>query len=98
MSDDGKYNGWANYETWNVALWVDNDEGLYNAKPHCYWTAQKVEDFVRDVMPQGTPDFQGMDANGKSVEPGQGVGPYAYSQVDWQEIADNWNEGSEDEN
>ena len=24
------YNGWKNYETWNVALWLQNDEGLYN--------------------------------------------------------------------
>lgn len=22
------YNGWTNYDTWNVALWFDNDEGL----------------------------------------------------------------------
>ena len=23
------YNGWTNYETWNVALWMDNDYGNY---------------------------------------------------------------------
>ena len=24
---DTRYNGWTNYETWNVALWLGNDQG-----------------------------------------------------------------------
>lgn len=29
---DETYNGWTNYETWAVALWMDNDQGSY-----LYW-------------------------------------------------------------
>ena len=28
---DTTYNGWKNYETWNVALWLTNDQCLYGA-------------------------------------------------------------------
>ena len=25
---EDRYNGWRNYETWNLKLWIDNDQGL----------------------------------------------------------------------
>lgn len=31
MNTAETYNGYANYETWNVALWIGNDYDLYNA-------------------------------------------------------------------
>ena len=35
------YNGWANYETWNVTLWMGNNQFLYN-------TAKACVEFVSD--------------------------------------------------
>ena len=29
--EDTTYNGWKNYETWNVAQWLTNDQCLYGA-------------------------------------------------------------------
>jgi hypothetical protein len=37
MSDKG-YNGWTNYETWAINLWLGNDEGSYN-----YWRERAQE-------------------------------------------------------
>ena len=32
---DTTYNGWTNHATWNVALWIGGDEGLYEFAKGC---------------------------------------------------------------
>jgi hypothetical protein len=49
------YNGWKNYETWNVALWLGNDEGLYNLARDCGTYANLVDN-LREHGITETPD------------------------------------------
>ena len=52
---DKTYNGWKNYETWNVALYIQNDYGLYQL-------AQEIDnyetfiDMMRELGSLETPD------------------------------------------
>jgi hypothetical protein len=82
------YNGWKNWETRNVALWCDNEEGIYRdrmqQKPR---TADECEAFVREWFPRGTPDMADDDDVYGAKEA-----------VDWDEIASHWRDDySEDE-
>ena len=54
IADQG-YNGWSNYETWNVALWMQNDEGLYNlaAETGSYQDFLEVITEFRTKTPDG---------------------------------------------
>jgi hypothetical protein len=81
------YQGWANWQTWNVALWFGNDEGLYHsaideARRRGGFDADSAEEFVWEIFPEGTPDF---DKGPREVA-------RQYREVDWQEIADDFNE------
>lgn len=39
-----EYNGWTNYETWVVNLWMDNEEGTYD-----YWREIAQEIYEHDA-------------------------------------------------
>lgn len=49
------YNGWQNYETWNVALYIQNEEPLYRVACRC----DDYSDFLlltRRIRDAKTPD------------------------------------------
>ena len=55
------YNGHRSWNAWNVALWIGNDEGLYNFAQDCLKRAkrnpnQAAKIFMRDYGYTKTPD------------------------------------------
>ena len=30
-----EYNGWSDWTTWNCALWINNEQGLYECAKEC---------------------------------------------------------------
>lgn len=52
---DNTFNGWKNYETWNVSLWVQNDEFFYSLAQESE-DYQHFTDMLRDLGIVETPD------------------------------------------
>jgi hypothetical protein len=84
MGREATYNGWTNYETWNVKLWLDNDEGTSYMVEE--WAAENREDayrlaeLIKDYCEECAPDLPA------SMYSDLLRG--ALDSVDWREIAE----------
>ena len=71
--------GYTNYQTWNVALWIANDEGTYT-----FWQEQKdadnlpqlLQNWVEEMMPE-LPASMFSD-----------ILSHGLAMVDWHEVAE----------
>lgn len=59
------YNGYTNYQTWNIALWITNTETAYRAlvarsaaRNNAPFTALDAKALVMELYPKGTPDLR----------------------------------------
>ena len=84
MSDG--YNGWTNWETWNLSNWVQSDEDSYN-----FWREQAAELDVQTLADALQEDFDSylddMSAGWHKDALGQ-----ALSRVNWEEVAESLKE------
>mgnify|MGYP001274952929 FL=1 len=51
LDTDTEYNGWTNYETWNAALWIGNDSGLYDIARQAMDWSHLLEIFMNYDIP-----------------------------------------------
>lgn len=64
MAQTNGYNGYANYETWCVNLWLNNDQGSYEATRELvadgegYEAAERLKDWIgNDLFPLKEPSM-----------------------------------------
>ena len=94
METTKTYNGWTNYETWSVGLYMNNDEGSYT-----YWKEQADGDLdvaslaamIKEEHEDAIPES--LDSIGFATD----LLNAAMSEVDWHELASHILEAAEEE-
>lgn len=102
MTDDTNttYNGWKNYPTWAVNLWLSNDEGLYHATLELVADTAEgveatpystVEEYTRYLVADSLKCWVCDDlAPDLGATFSADLLGYALDCVDWNEIATHW--------
>lgn len=100
---DKTYNGWTNYETWNVKLWIDNSQSTQEywrfralnwiaiSRPDNYFTLQ--ENAINDLRDELKEEFEKeaniiMEIGKASASCFTDLLYSALSEVNWHEIAE----------
>jgi hypothetical protein len=100
MAETERYNGWKNYETWAVALWLDNEESSYN-KAHrmarAAWRDAEADDhFTRDeramlALSDGIKEWvEESNPCADRADLWADLMNAALSEVDWREVAEHY--------
>jgi hypothetical protein len=83
-----EYNGWTNRETWAAALWINNDQGMYETfveagktEESVFELSQAIEGYITDEL-----SFEAVSENRILFDMLQDIG--SLYRVDWYEIAD----------
>jgi hypothetical protein len=102
--DEQGYNGWKNYETWAVALWIDNEQSSYEWSRDMARTIREdaptslqVEDGVWSVeeaakfnLADSLKDWQESEMPDLEASVWTDLLQSAFEEVDWEEIAENF--------
>ena len=81
------YNGWSNYETWNTALWIDNEPGSYHEARGIVNEARSERDAENGLKEWWT---DGLMADVNPAGPTADLLGAAISEINWQEIVQHY--------
>ena len=100
---DKTYNGWKNYETWLIALWIDNEQRLQEeARMIARYAARKnlgddTLPALADGLKQWVEDWHDVYAVSEKGGFVSDLLNAAMSEIDWYELAEHYLEDIKDE-
>ena len=89
-TEEKGYNGWKNYETWLVALWINNDQGTQETVLDMARECSGNEHERYDLSHQLKDWIEEMNPLNENADLFADLLNAALSEVDWYEIAKNF--------